>query len=114
MKCLNAYTLPLACTLFASTPYAEETVNSKYSALEMTTVTIHKTDTYPYGELKTCQECQPRLLPLTPDARIYINGKKIDSNQLFDKQALIGTVFIDSSPIDAISEIIDKQLGAKK
>lgn len=114
MKRLSAYTFPLACGLLASTSYADDTSGSNYSPLEMTTVTIRKTDTYPYGELKTCPECQLRLLPFTPNARIYINGQEINNDQLIDKQVFIGTVFIDSSPIDSISEIVDKQLGAQQ
>lgn len=111
MKNLNKYIIPLACTLLTNTSHAEDNPTSKYSPLEMTTVTIRKTDSYPYGELKTCPECQLRLLPFTPNSRIYVNGQEIDNHQLLDKQVFIGTVFIDSSPIDAISEIVDKQLG---
>lgn len=114
MKRSSAYTFPLACTLLVSTAYAEEKSSNNYSPLEMTTVTIRKTDTYPYGELRTCPECQPRLLPFTPNARIYVNGQEINNDKLIDKQIFIGTVFIDSSPIDSISEIVDKQLGVQQ
>lgn len=98
--------LPIGLLLNASA-YAEEGASS-YAPLEMVEVTIRMTGGHPYGELRPCPECPARLLPLTPDAQLYINGKRTSSSTLQDGQRLIGTVFLSSSPIDAIREIVAK------
>ncbi|UPQ83457.1 hypothetical protein M0M42_03345 [Pseudomonas knackmussii] len=76
--------------------------------LEMADVTIHIAGGNPYGELRPCMDCPPRLLPFTPDAQLYINGRKLPQHSLQAGQHLTGTVFLRSQPIYAISEIVVK------
>lgn len=79
---------------------------NSYSPLEMTSVTIRMTGGHPYGQLYPCPEgCALRLLPFTPDARIYVQGVPKSARELQDGQKLVGTVFLTSQPIDAIDRI---------
>lgn len=99
----------LALTASAALPaisHGAEDPNS-YSPLEMTTVTIRMTGGHPYGQLYPCPEgCALRLLPFTPDARIYLQGAEKSARELHDGQEVVGTVFITSQPIDAIDQIV--------
>lgn len=101
----------LALTASAAFPaigHDAEDPNS-YSPLEMTTVTIRMTGGHPYGQLYPCPGgCALRLLPFTPDARIYLQGKEKSARELQDGQELVGTVFLTSQPIDAIDQIVAK------
>ncbi|EHY76883.1 hypothetical protein PstZobell_05518 [Stutzerimonas stutzeri ATCC 14405 = CCUG 16156] len=98
----------LALTASAAVPtigHSAEDPNT-YAPLEMTTVTIRMTGGHPYGQLYPCPEgCALRLLPFTPDARIYVQGVPKSARELQDGQKLVGTVFLTSQPIDAIDRI---------
>lgn len=97
-----------ASVTFPAISYSAEDPKT-YVPLEMTTVTIRMTSGHPYGQLYTCPEgCALRLLPFTPDARIYIQGVPKSARELQDGQELVGTVFLTRQPIDAIDQIVAK------
>lgn len=108
MSRLIAYFTLTAALLLTGITHADDSVANSYSPLEMASVTIRMTDGYPYGELSPCPDCPLRLLPFTPDAQLYIQGRKSAASVLQDGQRLVGTVFIRNKPIDAISEIVAK------
>lgn len=95
--------------VFASFGHSAENDQNTYTPLEMTHITIRLTGGFPYGELYPCPEnCALRLLPFTPNARIYLHGILTPIGELQDGQELVGTVFINSQPIDAIDQIVAK------
>lgn len=97
-----------ASVTFPAIGYSAEAPNT-YLPLEMTTVIVRMTSSHPYGQLYPCHEgCALRLLPFTPDARIYIQGVPKSARELQDGQELVGTVFLTSQPIDAIDQIVAK------
>ncbi|MDX1367462.1 hypothetical protein [Pseudomonas sp.] len=108
MSRLIAYFTLTATLLLTGITHAEDSDTNSYNLLEMATVTIRMTGGYPYGELSPCPDCPLRLLPFTPDAQLYLQGRKTEASALQDGQTLIGTVFIRNKPIDAISEIVAK------
>lgn len=92
---------------FSSFINSAEIDPNAYSPLEMAAVTIRMTGGHPYGEFYPCPEgCALRLLPFTPNARIYIDGLPITPRSLQHGQQLIGTMFLTSQPIDAIDQIV--------
>jgi len=94
-----------ASAAFPAISHGAEDLNS-YSPLEMTTVTIRMASGHPHGQLYPCPEgCALRLLPFTPNARIYVQGIPKPTRELQDGQELVGTVFLTSQPIDAIDRI---------
>lgn len=108
MKILLSILALSAGTFGSGIAYSSEDPNA-YAPLEMTTVTIRLIGGLPYGELYTCPEgCALRRLPLTPEARIYIEGLLTTPRELKDGQKLTGTVFLKSQPIDSIDQIVGK------
>lgn len=108
---MNKLFATLALTASVTLPaigYSAEDPNT-YTPLEMTTVIVRMTGGHPYGQLYPCPEgCALRLLPFTPDARIYVQGVPKSARELQDGQELVGTVFLTSRPIDAIDQIVAK------
>lgn len=108
MKLLPAILALSAGTLMSCFAYSSEDPNA-YAPLEMATVTIQVINGHPYGELSPCPDsCALRLLPLTPDARIYLEGLLTPARELQDGQKLTGTIFLKNQPIDAIDQIVAK------
>jgi hypothetical protein len=88
------------------TAYAQEPDEASVSILEKASVTIRLMNNNPYAELRLCSDCPLRLLPFTRDAVIYLKGQRQTSQVLSDGQILLGTVFVQSQPVDSISEIV--------
>lgn len=103
-----AYTLITGAAFSGFIQSAEIDPNA-YAPLEMTAVKVQMTGGHPYAQFYPCPEgCALRLLPFTPDARIYIDGIPTPSRELQHGQRLVGTVFLTSQPIDAIDQIVAK------
>ncbi|GEM_PF-724910 len=108
MKLIPAILTVSASTLMSFFAYSSEDSNA-YAPLEMATVTIRVINGHSYGELYPCLDgCALRLLPLTPDARIYLEGVLVPARELQNGQKLIGTIFLKKQPIDAIDQIVAK------
>jgi len=95
--------------LLLSSIAAADNESNSYVPLEMTEVAINKSGEHPYGQLRTCPDCPPRLLPFAPDAVIYVKGQPMPAARLENGQILRGTVFVSNKPIESIREIVDKQ-----
>ncbi|KRW62837.1 hypothetical protein [Pseudomonas sp. TTU2014-080ASC] len=85
---------------------AQEPIEDNSLILEKASVTIRMMNNNPYAELRLCEGCPLRLLPFTRDAQIYLKGQRQTKLVLSDGQVLLGTVFVQSKPVDSISEIV--------
>lgn len=105
-KIIAAFHL-IALLLLSSSAHSTEDDPNAYTPLESTTVIIRMTGGHPYGQLSPCAErCALRLLPFSPNATIYLQGRPTSARDLQDGQELVGTVFLRTQPIDAIDQII--------
>lgn len=108
MSKLIAHLVLTACLFFTiSTVHAEIDSNSQ-TIIEMADVTIRMTNNHPYAEFTPCDDCPSRLLSFSPTAQIYLHGQRTAASELQDGQTITGTIFIQSSPIESIREIVAK------
>lgn len=97
-----------ACFLFTISTVNAEIDSSSQTIIEMADVTIRMTNSHPYAEFRPCEGCPSRLLSFSPTAQIYLRGQRTTASELQDGQTFTGTIFIQSSPIESIREIVAK------
>ncbi|WXL25098.1 hypothetical protein WG219_17605 [Ectopseudomonas mendocina] len=106
MKNLIQQSLLAGILSLAPFTQAQEAIEDDSLILEKASVTIRMMNNNPYAELRLCEGCPLRLLPFTRDAQIYLKGQRQTKLVLSDGQVLLGTVFVQSKPVDSISEIV--------
>jgi hypothetical protein len=104
-KLIASLTILVSLTLMSSHSLAE-TNNLKVTIIEMASITILKTNSQPYAEFKPCEHCPYRLLSFSPSAQIYLNGKKTSASELNNGQIAKGTLYIQHTPTESISELV--------
>ncbi len=108
---MSKLTAALTVTLFliftAGISHADSASNSQV-IIEGANITIRMTNNQPYAEFQPCEGCPHRLLSFSPTTQIYLDGQNTATSELQDGQTIKGTIFIQSTPIESIREIVAK------